>query len=100
MHSYDTLSEALNDLKKRGYIEDLGLKSDCLECADKGLYLHPEDFTIDEFYRFEGNSNPDDSSIVYAISSNDGLKGVLIDAYGIYSEYMTDELVKKLKSAH
>lgn len=100
MYTYDTLSEAVNDLKKRGYTEDFGLRQDCIECAKQGLYLHPEDFMIDEFYRFEGNSNPDDSSVVYAISSKQGLKGVLIDAYGIYSEYMTEELVKKLKLLH
>ena len=100
MYSYETLSEALQDLKRRGYREDLNLKPDCLECPALALRLHPEDFVIDEYYRFEGESNPDDNSIVYAISSNMGVKGALVDAYGIYAENLTPEMVDKLRVAH
>ena len=59
--------------------------------------MHPSDFRIDEFYRFEGASNPDDNSIVYAISSNQGIRGVLVDAYGVYSDSLTEEMIDKLK---
>jgi hypothetical protein len=97
MYSYDTLTEALNGLKKRDYTENLNLKPYCIECPSLALQLYPEDFTIDEYYRFEGNSDPDDNSIVYAISAKDGLKGVLVDAYGVYSENMTPEMALKLK---
>jgi hypothetical protein len=98
MHTYDTLSEALADLRQRGYIEDLNLKPFCVECKSRELYLHPADFTVDEFYRFEGASNPDDNSIVFAISSQDGrLKGTLVDAYGTYAEYLTEEMIHKLR---
>jgi hypothetical protein len=97
MYTYDTLSEAVNGLKARGYTEDFNLKGHCLECAPRNLQLHPEDFNVDEFYRFEGASNPDDNSIVYAISSNEGLKGVLVDAYGMYSENINDAMARKLR---
>ena len=100
MFTYDTLSEAVNGLKARGYTEDFNLKETCLECAPRNLQLHPEHFTVDEFHRFEGASNPDDNSIVYAISSNDGLKGVLVDAYGMYSENINDAMARKLRVAH
>jgi hypothetical protein len=97
MHIYDTLSEALTDLKRRGYKEDFNLKHTCVECKSLGLYLEPDSFTVEEFYRFEGASNPDDNSIVFAIASNDGLKGTLIDAYGAYAESLTPDMIKKLK---
>lgn len=96
MKSYNTSSEAINDLKKRGYTKDFNLKPHCLECVSLDLQLNPENFTVDEFYRFEGMSNPDDSSIVFAISSNDGAKGVLIDAYGMYSDNLTEPMIRKL----
>lgn len=99
MHSYETLSEALDNLKERGYTENFNLQSDCLECSALSLRLHPEDFIIDEYHRFEGDSNPDDNSVVYAISSNDGVKGVLVDAYGMYSENMTPAMARKLQVA-
>lgn len=97
MKIYTTLSEATNGLKARGYKADLNLRRDCVECPSNNLHLSPQDFTIDEFYRFEGMSNPSDSSIVYAISSNSGLKGVLVDAYGVYSENLNDAMIRKLK---
>ncbi len=96
MHDYETLSEAINDLRKRGYTEDFNLKPDCLESASTQLLLHPEDFVVDEFYRFEGMTNPDDSSVVYAVSSADGIKGILVDAYGAYAESLTPAMISRL----
>lgn len=100
MKSYSTLSEAINDLKKRGYKEDFNLMPTCLECASLNLQLHPEDFKVDEFYRFEGMSNPDDNSIIFAISSSDGLKGTLVDAYGLYAENLTEAMIRKLSVSY
>jgi hypothetical protein len=99
MYSYDTLTQALNDLKKRGYTENFSLRPFSIECPSLALQLNPEEFTIDEYYRFEGNSDPDDNSIVYAISGKDGLKGVLVDAYGVYAENMTPEMAAKMQVA-
>ena len=100
MKSYTTLSEAINDLKKRGYKEDFNLRPTCLECASLSLEIHPEDFVVDEFHRFEGMSNPDDNSIIFAISSKDGTKGTLVDAYGVYAENLTEPMIRKLSVAH
>jgi hypothetical protein len=97
MKNYSSLSDALNDLKKRGYTEDFELQQHCLQCPSLRLELEPEKFTVDEFYRFEGMSNPDDNSIVFAISSVDGVKGTLVDAYGMYSENLTEPMIRKLK---
>jgi hypothetical protein len=41
---------------------------------------------ITEYYRFEGMSDPEDSSVIYALESKDGHKGIIIDAYGAYSD--------------
>jgi hypothetical protein len=43
-------------------------------------------------------SNPDDNSILFAISSGN-LKGALVDAYGVYSENLTEGMIKKLRMA-
>ena len=94
MAAYDTITQAVNELRKRGYTMDFNLKENCIVChADK---FDPDDFEITEVYRFEGNSDPADESIVFAIQSKTGLKGVLVNAFGIYSEPMSDAMVKKL----
>ena len=100
MYQYDTVSEAVKGLEQRGYRESLDHRPDCLQCTALALQLYPEDFTVDEYYRFEGNSDPADNSIVYAISAKKGVKGILVDAYGAYAENMTPEMARKLKIEH
>ena len=97
MKNYDTLSEAINDLQLRGYTYDFNLMPDCLECASLELEIHPEGFKVDEQYRCEGMISTDDNSILYAISSKNGIKGILVDAYGVYAENISEEMRKKLR---
>jgi hypothetical protein len=97
MKPYVTLSETMNELRKQGYTEDFNLQQNCLECRNGQFRVFANEFKVDDYFRFEGDSNPDDSSILYAISSDRyGLKGVLVNAYGIYSEPVTDEMLAKL----
>lgn len=98
MKTYDNLVEALNDLKARGYAIDFNLKADCIECSKTGP-LKADQFEITEVYRFEGMTNPGDSSVLYVIEGQDGRKGTLVDAYGVYAEALSDELVQKLGRA-
>ncbi|PPK98919.1 hypothetical protein SAMN05444682_11655 [Parapedobacter indicus] len=98
MNSYDTLSEALDGLNKRGYTIDFNMQSDSVYCKALGKSFKPEDFEIVAFYRFEGNTDPGDESIVYALKTKSGHQGVLVDAYGLYSDPLTAEMVQKLKT--
>ena len=100
MKAYDTLTEAIQDLKDRGFTEDFNLQPHCLQCKSRDLHVHPEDFTVEEFYRFEGMSSTDDNSVLFAISSEDGLRGTLVDAYGVYAENLTPEMSVRLKLRH
>ena len=98
MKSYTTLSETMNDLRKEGYVEDFNLQQNCLDCRNGQFKVFADEFKVDKFFRFEGASNPSDSSILYAISSDSKhLKGLLVNAYGIYSEPVTDEMLEKLE---
>jgi hypothetical protein len=97
MFQYDTVTAAVQGLEQRGYRESLYRKQDCLVCPSLDLQFYPGDFTVEEYYRFEGNSDPADNTIVYAITTNKGIKGILIDAYGAYAEQITPELATKLK---
>jgi len=94
MYTYDTVTAAIKGLKERGYTKDFNLKENCIICHEDKF--HPEDFEITEVYRFEGNSDPGDEAIVYAIESNKGDKGVLVNGYGTSADQMSSELAKKL----
>jgi hypothetical protein len=97
MNPYTTLSETMNELRKEGYTEDFNLQQNCLECRDGQFRVFADEFRVDKFFRFEGASNPSDAAILYAISSDSkNLKGLLVNAYGIYSDPVTDEMMEKL----
>ena len=97
MKSYETLVDALQDLNKRGYTANLTLDGDTINDNGQGIQMQAEDFEINEFYRFEGATNPSDMSIVYAIESPKyDLKGVLVNAYGTYANNSSSAIEAKL----
>jgi hypothetical protein len=97
MESYATLVEAINGLKAQGYTEDFNLKDNYLDCSNSKHQLSPDDFKVDNVFRFEGESDPEDQAVLYAISSEKyNLKGTLVNAYGIYSDNQANEIIKKL----
>ena len=95
MYNYETVSEAVNGLKKREFVLDFNLQENCLVCNDDKFDI--KDFEIVEVYRFEGNSDPSDQAVVYAIAAIDGTKkGILVSGYGISAEGISAEMAKKL----
>jgi hypothetical protein len=101
MESYDTVVEALEGLKGRGYTIDFNLAFDKLVCSNNTHCLEPAAFEITEVYRFEGNTNPADEDVVYAIEAKNGsLRGVVTSAYGVYAESLSTEMLKKLSIHH
>jgi hypothetical protein len=99
MENYSTVSEALAGLKTRGFNLDFNLANGVLHNSTENINLHPEDFCISELYRFEGISDPGDNSVVYGIESDKyHVKGVFVNAYGVYSDDVSEELLKKLNT--
>ena len=83
MENYETVVAALNGLKAKGYSLDFNIAFDKIICNDTDICLNPHEFEITEVHRFEGDTNPDDEDIVYAIESKDGtIKGTMSSAYG------------------
>lgn len=96
---YGTLSETMNGLKKEGYTTDFNIPEEYLVYCQADRRLSPDDFKIDKVFRFEGETNPDDQSILYAISSPKfDIKGLLINGYGISSEEIPNTLIEKLNT--
>lgn len=97
MKAYETVTEALNDLKRKGYTIDFNIAFDKVICSENKICLNPNEFEITEVYRFEGDTNPSDEDVVYAIISKDGTKkGTMTSAYGMYAESVSTDMLKKL----
>lgn len=81
-----TLASCLNSLHKAGYEEDFVVDEKGLHTSNSDKAYSPSQIRIVDFYRFEGESDPADNAILYAIETSDGVKGTLSDAYGPYAD--------------
>lgn len=76
---YETVSEAIAELTKQGYVTDFNLQENFLNA--NGVVLETNQFEIVQVYRYEGYTDPADEAVVYAIRSESGLKGILLIGY-------------------
>jgi len=81
-----TLVECLNQLLADGYKENFTVLKGKLHSHATEKSYPPEKVHIVNFFRFEGQNDPDDASIMYAIETSDGSKGTLVDGYGPSSD--------------
>ncbi len=97
VNQFDTLSVAINDLRNRGYSYSFKIEECFAVCIETLEYVKPEEMKVAEYHRFEGQSSEDDMSVVYAVETRNGLKGVIIDAYGTYANPQLTEFLQKVK---
>lgn len=93
-----TLSQVIEKLRVKKHDHEFILKENGFSVGS-GKFYNPEDLKIIKTYRFEGDSDPSDSSILYVIEAKDGLIGYSIDAYGVYSNHEDDkydEYIRKI----
>jgi hypothetical protein len=95
-----TLSTCMERLKGEGYIANFRVETGLLKSLDKEVMYEPQEVKINNFYRFEGESDPSDTSILYAIETNDGTKGIIADAYGAYADEEVSDFFEKVEEIH
>jgi len=88
-----TLSERLTRAVKDGYTDNLKVTRQGLYSGSKDKTYLPAEVSIIDFYRFEGQSDPGDNSIMYVIETKDGVKGTLVDAYGAYADEQVNKFI-------
>ncbi|NJO68481.1 MAG: hypothetical protein HC830_03685 [Bacteroidetes bacterium] len=92
----ETLVSVLAKLEKEGYTTQYKADENGLHSTATGKIYSPENITVESFYRFEGESDPEDNSIVYAIKTNDGEKGTLTDGYSNSSDEHVSAFMKQV----
>lgn len=91
----DPLSKKLRELEKEGFNDQFKYLNERLQASGSKQFYGASDLEIVKEFRFEGESNPSDMSILYAIKASDGTLGTLVDAYGTYAD---DELEQFLRA--
>jgi hypothetical protein len=92
-----SMATCLNKMVKEGYTEDFKVTEQGLESIHQHGSFRPEEIQVVNFFRFEGESDPDDNAILYVIETNNGTKGLLIDAYGIYNDPRVSQFMKDVE---
>lgn len=99
---YTDLADAVESLKEQGYTYTFGLEEDCIICNPLEKEFTPDELTVVESHFFEQGTDPGSESSVHAITSESGIKGLLIVSYGMYVNRakgaLIDRLIKNRKS--
>jgi hypothetical protein len=99
------LEKCMNKLEAEGYTDQYRVEKGKLVDLTNQKKYKAKDVKAVNFFRFEGITNPEDMSILYAIETSDGRKGTLVDAYGMYSDddtgaFMQDVEINKKAMRH
>lgn len=93
--NFETLSQVTNALTQDGYTEGFKAGDTAIIASVSSKEYAPEDLKIIATYRFEGMTDPQDDSVVFAIEANDGTKGTLVMSYS--SQHSQNvELIKQI----
>jgi hypothetical protein len=93
-----SLALCLNRMVLDGYDDDFKINEEGLQSLKTEKIYKPEEVNIVNFFRFEGQSDPGDNSIMYVIETTDGLKGTLVDAYAPYADTKIGEFMDQVNS--
>lgn len=82
MGSASTVTEAVNKLMEQGYTTDLGARG--TESHGDADHSHdPTTLAIEQVFRFEGDSDPGDETIVLGVLCEEcDSRGIIVSAYG------------------
>ncbi len=92
------LSNVIAAFDEQGFTEHFAVRGEELVALESGAHFDASEVIIRRVERFEGASDPDDMSVVYAIETRSGVRGTLTDAFGVYSSPAVSDFVSKVES--
>lgn len=93
-----TLVKVEARLNNEGFTEDFRISEGRLCSLNSDKTYGVEDVRIVNFFRFEGETDPDDMSILYAIECSDGTKGTISNSYGPMADAEVDEFLIEVEN--
>ena len=94
----DTLSDAMRRLQADGYTGNWFATADHqLSCNVTGDVIDPSTVLIDLILRFEGQSDPGDMTILYALRTPAGAKGLYSAPFGAVTPAEDAEVIARMQ---
>lgn len=94
----DSIIEAISRLSTRGYADYFRAESGGLRAQRAGTLHQPEKMIIEDILRFDGDTDPGQEAIVFALRCNDsGTRGTYTVAFGLSMDEMDVKVVQRLQ---
>lgn len=97
MEDLKSLTSCTNKAVQDGYTENFKVTENGIQSLETEKMYKPDQVHIVDFFRVEGASDPSDSAILYVIEANDGAKGTITDAYGMYADPNIEKFLKEVE---
>lgn len=91
-----SMLELLQELKQIGYSNSFEFRKGVFRCIESEKEYAPTTLSTEAIYRFEGDSNPSDMSVVYVLRASDGTGGVFVDAFGPNGDMKAAEFLNRV----
>jgi hypothetical protein len=91
-----TLHETIDRLHRQGFTGHFSVVADRLRELSTGVVFRADELRVCGCFRFEGASDPAEMAILYAIESQTGVRGTLVDACGVYSSPAISEFMARV----
>ena len=93
----ETLIAALARLAAAGFRDSFRAQRGALDAIDAGRALAPEQLAVVELVRFEGDSDPQDELVLFALRSEDGsVSGTWLVSYGAQTDGESAAVMRRL----
>jgi hypothetical protein len=95
----DSKLQYIESLRRKGYTETFTSTASYNILADQKRIYQPADVKVTSFYTYEAETEPKDYSIMYAIETNDGRKGILVDDHCESPDDRVEKFINSIKVA-
>jgi hypothetical protein len=89
-----TVAGALRLFAARGFDRAMSVRRGRLHVSGAERDYGPPEVRVRDHRRYEGVSDPGDTSVVYAIEAVDGVRGTLVDGYNVYADPAIGDFLK------
>ena len=98
MAHMDTVQVAIERLREQGFTDSFQAEGAGLRALETGRLIAPERLVVEAVNRFEGNSDPDDESIVFALRNRENdVRGTWVVSYGTRLDPVNAMCLERLK---
>ncbi len=91
----NTLNSIIFDLQTEGFVHTFSIIQDEIGCSGPRKLYKPAEIKIVKQNNYRANPYSSSGATIYALETNDGYKGILINRRGIYANEAIESFIQK-----